>query len=164
MKECTTCGVRKPLDDFNRNCTRKDGRLEQCRLCKAAADRKRYHAPDGLERAKRIKKDTEYSKRKSVRFSRKAGSANKQAVLYNLPGRLLSSEVMGLFLSHSYSCYYCGKQSTDPKEMTLDHVVPMSRGGDNHISNCVPACWDCNLSKGNKSEKQFVTILNNRGN
>ncbi|HAT1242480.1 TPA: HNH endonuclease [Corynebacterium striatum] len=34
--------------------------------------------------------------------------------------------------------------------MTLDHVVPLSRGGKNTIGNALPACQSCNSSKHSK--------------
>ncbi|MEA3545490.1 MAG: HNH endonuclease [Thermodesulfobacteriota bacterium] len=45
-------------------------------------------------------------------------------------------------------CHYCG-QSVEPKELTLDHVVPVARGGRSTKGNCVPACKDCNNQKKN---------------
>ncbi|SDZ83509.1 HNH endonuclease [Desulfuromusa kysingii] len=45
-------------------------------------------------------------------------------------------------------CHYCGK-SVPPKELTLDHVVPVARGGRSTKGNCVPACKDCNNQKKN---------------
>lgn len=42
-------------------------------------------------------------------------------------------------------CVYCGAQAE-----SVDHVVPLSRGGAEHVDNLVPACGWCNLSKGNK--------------
>ncbi len=46
------------------------------------------------------------------------------------------------------TCHYCGK-SVPPKELTLDHVVPIARGGRSTKGNCVPACKDCNNQKKN---------------
>ncbi len=43
-------------------------------------------------------------------------------------------------------CHYCGK-SVPPKELTLDHVVPVARGGRSTRGNCVPACKECNNQK-----------------
>lgn len=43
-------------------------------------------------------------------------------------------------------CHYCGK-SIPPKDLTLDHVVPLARGGRSTKGNCVPACKDCNNQK-----------------
>nr|WP_320049043.1 HNH endonuclease [uncultured Desulfuromonas sp.] len=43
-------------------------------------------------------------------------------------------------------CYYCG-EPFDPKELTLDHVVPLVRGGKSTKGNCVAACKECNSKK-----------------
>lgn len=43
-------------------------------------------------------------------------------------------------------CHYCGK-SFPPEELTMDHVVPVVRGGKSTRGNLVPACKDCNNRK-----------------
>ena len=43
-------------------------------------------------------------------------------------------------------CHYCNA-SVAPKELTMDHVVPLVRGGRSTKSNCVPCCKDCNSKK-----------------
>jgi 5-methylcytosine-specific restriction protein A len=43
-------------------------------------------------------------------------------------------------------CYYCGK-SFSPRRLTMDHIVPLSRGGKSKKGNVVPACKDCNNKK-----------------
>ena len=43
-------------------------------------------------------------------------------------------------------CYYCGKQ-TLPKELTMDHIVPISRGGRSTKGNVVTSCKECNNKK-----------------
>ena len=43
-------------------------------------------------------------------------------------------------------CYYCGA-SLPAKELTLDHIVPLVRGGTSTRGNCVPACKSCNNKK-----------------
>lgn len=43
-------------------------------------------------------------------------------------------------------CHYCGRQ-VKPSELTLDHVVPLVRGGCSTRGNCVPSCKDCNSRK-----------------
>ncbi len=43
-------------------------------------------------------------------------------------------------------CYYC-KTPVAPKELTMDHVVPISRGGKTTKGNVVPACKECNNKK-----------------
>ena len=46
-----------------------------------------------------------------------------------------------------YQCAYCGDSS---KELTRDHIIPLSAGGENVITNIVPACHSCNSSKGKR--------------
>ena len=43
-------------------------------------------------------------------------------------------------------CHYCGRQVA-PRELTMDHLVPLVRGGRSTKGNLVPACKDCNNSK-----------------
>jgi len=43
-------------------------------------------------------------------------------------------------------CYYCGKEVPE-KELTMDHVIPLIRGGKSVKSNIVPACKECNNKK-----------------
>ncbi len=43
-------------------------------------------------------------------------------------------------------CHYCGRK-VGAAALTLDHVVPVARGGRSTRGNCVPACRECNASK-----------------
>ena len=46
-----------------------------------------------------------------------------------------------------YTCQYCGIKE---KKMTIDHVVPSSKGGKSSFENCVASCKACNSRKGNR--------------
>ena len=43
-------------------------------------------------------------------------------------------------------CHYCGG-AFPPEELTMDHVVPLVRGGKSNRTNCVPCCKSCNTQK-----------------
>lgn len=43
-------------------------------------------------------------------------------------------------------CHYCGRKFL-PSELTMDHIVPVIRGGKSTRGNCVAACKDCNSRK-----------------
>lgn len=43
-------------------------------------------------------------------------------------------------------CYYCGRK-VNPSELTMDHVIPLSKGGRSVRENLVPACKECNNKK-----------------
>ena len=43
-------------------------------------------------------------------------------------------------------CHYC-KKRFPPSALTMDHIVPVSRGGTSTRGNVVPACGNCNKTK-----------------
>lgn len=51
-----------------------------------------------------------------------------------------------VFQRNGFECVYCGATSKDSK-LNIDHVVPISRGGTNELSNLVTACESCNRGK-----------------
>lgn len=53
-----------------------------------------------------------------------------------------------IFLRDSYVCQYCGTRASS---LTVDHVIPRSRGGLHVWDNVVAACQPCNHRKGGKS-------------
>jgi len=61
------------------------------------------------------------------------------------------SEVSIHFASFGDDCGYCGKTC----KPTLDHFIPLSRGGSNCLSNLVPACRECNSSKRANDPKEW---------
>lgn len=52
-----------------------------------------------------------------------------------------------------YICQYCGNKF-QYHELTMDHVVPKSRGGEKSWTNIVACCKRCNSKKGNKTPKE----------
>jgi hypothetical protein len=57
-----------------------------------------------------------------------------------------------------YRCQYCGAI----KNLTIDHVHPVSKGGGNTWENLTTACLDCNGKKGDKTLKEVGMILYNQ--
>jgi 5-methylcytosine-specific restriction endonuclease McrA len=58
-----------------------------------------------------------------------------------------------LFARDGYRCQYCNRHRTELRGrefLTRDHVIPLSRGGDNSWHNVVTACSPCNNRKGSK--------------
>ena len=51
----------------------------------------------------------------------------------------------GVLVRDNYRCAYCGKRNTD--EMTIDHIIPRSKGGKHSWDNCVTSCLKCNAHK-----------------
>lgn len=47
-------------------------------------------------------------------------------------------------------CHHCGKNFS-PAELTMDHLIPVARGGFSKKGNVVPSCKECNTKKGHKT-------------
>ncbi len=55
-----------------------------------------------------------------------------------------------VFASDHYTCQYCGRGEGPYVQLEIDHIIPVSKGGTNDISNLVTACFECNRAKGAK--------------
>jgi 5-methylcytosine-specific restriction endonuclease McrA len=64
-----------------------------------------------------------------------------------------------LFARDGWRCVYCG---TSAGRLTLDHVVPRSKGGESVWENVVTACAPCNLRKGDRTLEQVGMVLHTR--
>jgi 5-methylcytosine-specific restriction endonuclease McrA len=63
-----------------------------------------------------------------------------------------------IFLRDGYCCQYCGDMF--PKhELTIDHVLPKSRGGRSTWENVTTACERCNHAKGDRMPKEAGMVL-----
>ena len=56
-------------------------------------------------------------------------------------------------------CHYCGN-NVGPKNITMDHIVPLSRGGKSKKGNIVPACKECNNKKKYLLPLEWAEYLN----
>jgi 5-methylcytosine-specific restriction endonuclease McrA len=70
-----------------------------------------------------------------------------------------------VFEADGYRCHICRKmtnparQVPHPKAPTIDHVIPLGRGGTHEPSNCRTACFSCNSSKGDRGGGEQLLLL-----
>ena len=55
-----------------------------------------------------------------------------------------------IFIRDNHTCVYCGHKDG----LTIDHIIPTSRGGKSTFENCVAACRGCNHKKGSKTPSE----------
>jgi CRISPR/Cas system Type II protein with McrA/HNH and RuvC-like nuclease domain len=86
-----------------------------------------------------------------------------QAGLKVLPGALntlTGKHLRDQFRRQKGLCYYCGCEMTRVSHTRLtacmEHVVPISRGGDNSLENVVISCASCNNRKNNKRPHEWA--------
>ena len=58
-----------------------------------------------------------------------------------------------------FKCAYCGARR---EKLSIDHIIPKSRGGKMTFENCVAACKPCNLKKGGRTPNEAKMYLNAR--
>ncbi len=54
-------------------------------------------------------------------------------------------------------CHYCGKKFP-PSALTMDHLVPLIRGGRSTKGNLIPACKECNTKKKHQLAFEFQLV------
>lgn len=93
-----------------------------------------------------------YPEKKSVlegrRRARKVGNGGSHTV----------SERREKFRQLGNACVYCGSTH----KLTVDHDVPLSRGGTDNIENVVPACRSCNSKKNTRTASEYLAVLSRR--
>lgn len=175
-KRCTKCRTVKDLEDFGPDKRARDGKQSACKLCCSKQQSKRREDParraEDRERIKRAeaKRPEHYRElHNSARQQRRANPEYRAAELaaqrewrakngnmarsnHARRARKLAAQVQGPVPSGTYEavllsgpCVYCGAPAT-----TVDHVTPLARGGHEAEYNLVPACSQCNTSKGPK--------------
>lgn len=70
-----------------------------------------------------------------------------------LPRVTVAYSKRNVFKRDRFTCQYCGCQP-GKDDLTIDHVVPRSRGGETNWHNCVLACLGCNKMKADKTPAQ----------
>jgi 5-methylcytosine-specific restriction endonuclease McrA len=63
-----------------------------------------------------------------------------------------------ILLRDRNTCQYCG-ETLPPSDLTLDHVVPRSRGGNSTWENLVACCHPCNRYKGNRMLSEIDDMI-----
>lgn len=179
MKHCSGCDTDKDEADFNRGqgwCRECQRKYRQEHAAEKAAYNRAYTAANRDKQRQWVKECDERHKLERKRAKQLYYVANKETILarnaewkasnrerfrvyegtrrcleHNWGGDLTSSDWLQVLNAHGGKCAYCG--STDRIE--LEHMTPLSRGGQHTKSNIVPACFSCNRSKGAMTADEF---------
>ena len=174
MKKCSKCSELKPKSLFYKNSSKKDGLQSYCITCVKNNDRKRIKSGENRKRTKayyyKMKKCEKYTLKENARKAawrernitlnreiNKRHYRENKIQYYNSNMKRMKTENALLPLKKEdwdfslsffdHKCAYCGNGNN----ITLDHVVPISRGGTNRRSNIVPACSSCNSGKRDRN-------------
>lgn len=153
-KQCLNCGKEFLLSVKQKNiyCG------EVCRKAKIKQNRARWMENNRMyvrERRKQWAKNNPEKER-----ARRQAVSNKRRLSLQVASGLSSKEWREIQRRFNGACAYCG----DPEGTTMDHIIPISRGGDHCPENVLPACFRCNCElKGAKTLEEWrpdlVSIL-----
>ena len=92
---------------------------------------------------------------RSARNEFRVPSVIRRRVYINVRRRREQSSMkrLRIYTRDKFRCQYCGAKKT-ASELTLDHIWPRSRGGDNTPINVVTACLKCNNRKGDRTPEE----------
>jgi|SRR3990172_5696263 len=154
-KRCCRCKQEKPIGEFHKNKRSSDGLCYKCKVCvretvriwqanhldraartEYAADYRSWHKDIAKETVRRWRASHPNSgvEIENRRRTRKAGNG----------GSYTADEWKGLCDRYKGRCLRCGRTDLP---LTVDHVVPISKGGRNSIENIQPLCQSCNARK-----------------
>lgn len=151
---CGRCKLAKPVGEYSANRRRSDGIAIYCKPCSYIkkqewrASHPEYSDPPRLPEL--IREDGRKWRAKNP------GKVRDQAALYRARKVAATVErfsVQGIFERDGWSCHLCETQIDreltypDPMSASLDHVVPLSRGGAHSRRNCAASHLICNVRK-----------------
>jgi 5-methylcytosine-specific restriction endonuclease McrA len=73
-----------------------------------------------------------------------------------IPYKEISLSRRNVMHRDNYTCQYCGIRKHD---LTIDHIIPRSRGGIDAWDNVVAACLRCNVKKGDRTPREADMLL-----
>lgn len=162
-KRCPRCKETKPISDFGIDRRNKDGHNLYCKACKKlyndeqkeyrSAYMKKWHQ-EHPKAEENFERDREYSRQYRQTHKETCRQNNRRYYerMISAGDSVTVEEIEKCLSFFKGECAYSGIPLT--QEYHLDHVVPVSKGGKNNISNRVPCLPIINLQK---SVKDFET-------
>jgi 5-methylcytosine-specific restriction endonuclease McrA len=151
-KICNGCGIEKPLSEYYRSEKGKYGHRSKCKACDNF--RIKTYSQNPLVKERRKVYGLKYNKSTKGILRDKRKQHKRRAIMENA-GTFTNEEWNDRLLEYNYCCAYC-YQRFPVDQLTVDHMIPVSRGGTNTIDNLVPACRSCNSRKWTKTPLEML--------
>jgi 5-methylcytosine-specific restriction endonuclease McrA len=170
MKTCTKCGKLKALDDFRKAPRMNDGHRNQCKECEYAV--KKAHRKTEKGKTERKIESKKY-RESNLEVVRDRNNINNKKYLQTQKGKeqiykrnvkrrsrgfkvdFTPHQRLELLERDNWTCKCCGvrvhdETRNDELKAHIDHIVPISKGGNSEPNNLQVLCRTCNLTKSDK--------------
>jgi hypothetical protein len=113
----------------------------------------KYYQSHKTKEAERSRK---YGLTEKGKLSRKRRNHNRRARMKNTKATLTIEEWNKILTIQKNKCNICGKRFITKRLPTMDHIMPLSHGGNLSFGNVQALCQSCNSRKCNKLDIQFI--------
>lgn len=183
-KTCLVCKQILSIESFTRDKNRKDGRYPYCRSCCSKQNAIRFGTPEFKARKKVYDRERYKANREAVLAYSKAAYAKnpeivkermrqwvvlnperRKATVQSYKHRRRSQEQAGMSgpelrewkKAQKKVCHWCGIKCA--RRYTVDHVIPLAKGGKHEAHNLVIACRPCNGRKHARDPIEFARMM-----
>lgn len=171
-KMCGACQTMKPLSDFHRNRSTKDGHLSCCKVCFLAAraleyqrNRERYREERRAWREAHPEHVKRWYRQRRLRHpeAHRLAKMRRRAREAMLEGTATAADLRLIYQCQRGRCVYCLVPLTD--RYHVDHMIAVSVPGcTNWPFNLALACATCNQAKQARSAGEYLALLLRRDN
>ena len=95
----------------------------------------------------------EKENRKQYLLIKTKANHKRRASKLNTKSKLNSEEINQLIINSNNICFWCDSYT---EKIHLDHITPLSKGGEDKITNLVISCPSCNVRKNNKNPEIWL--------
>lgn len=179
LRICKMCGEGKPITEYHADRGGTDGYRAQCKPCRNKYMSGYYEANRDARMAYEQDRRTNRAEHmRALDIARYERSRDKRIALATKQAHIRRARlrdavveagitVKSLRAIHGDKCCYCGtemdftakkrSEGISPARATLEHIVPLSRGGMHTFDNTALACHRCNVSKNRKTLAEWKT-------
>ena len=176
LKECGTCGRVLAVEQFSKNKRSKDGLTSQCKKCmkqyyqETKEDRLQYQQQYDQENKEKIQQYRkqyqpqyyqEHKEEKQQYDKQYRQTPQGQIVQFNYSTKrrqreeeqgagITKEQWLEIMQFFDWKCAYSGKSLGTKKNRSIDHIVPLAKGGEHEVWNLVPMDKSLNKSKKEK--------------